>query len=260
MLLQNKVILVTGSTTGIGEAIARKCVAEGASVMAHGRREEAAQLLCADLGSKASYTLGDVADPDLCDSLVANTVSAFGRIDGIANNAAITARATLEQTDAATFDRHYHVNLRAPALIIRAALPHFRAQGEGTVVNIGSVNAWSGQANLMPYSASKGGLQTMTRNMANALAEERIRVNQLNVGWCTSPNEIALKISEGLPEDWPLHVPKDFAPTGKLLTPEEVANHVAFWLSPSSRPANGCVYELEQFCILGRSSDRDWDD
>jgi len=260
MLLKDKVVLVTGSTTGIGEAIARKCVAEGASVMVHGRREHAAQGLCVELGDAAAYTVGDVADPELCESLVANTVNRFGRIDGVANNAATTARATIEQTDAATFDRHYHINLRAPALIIRAALPHFRAQGEGTVVNIGSVNAWSGQADLMPYSASKGGLQTMTRNMANALAEDRIRINQLNVGWCTSPNEIALKISEGLPEDWYLNVPRAFAPTGRLLTPDQVAHHVAFWLSPDSQPANGCVYELEQFCILGRSSARDWDD
>ena len=157
MLLKDKVVLVTGSTTGIGEAIARKCVAEGASVMVHGRREHAAQGLCAELGDAAAYTVGDVADPELCESLVANTVNRFGRIDGVANNAATTARATIEQTDAATFDRHYHINLRAPALIIRAALPHFRALGEGTVVNIGSVNAWSGQADLMPYSASKGG-------------------------------------------------------------------------------------------------------
>ena len=260
MILENKVVLVTGSTTGIGEAIARKCVAEGASVMIHGRREHAAQALCAELGSRTAYTVGDVADPELCEALVANTVAKFGRIDCVANNAATTARATIEQTDAATFDHHYHTNLRAPALIIRAALPHFRSQGEGAVVNIGSVNAWSGQADLMPYSASKGGLQTMTRNMANALAEDRIRINQLNVGWCTSPNEIALKISEGLPEDWYLNVPKAFAPTGRLLTPEQVAHHAVFWLSPNSQPANGCVYELEQFCILGRSSARDWDD
>lgn len=259
MLLENRTILVTGSTTGIGEATARACVKEGASVMIHGRREQAAKALAEELGEMASYVVGDVAEPEVCERIVAATVSAFGRIDGVANNAALTARSTLEETDAATFDRHYHTNLRAPLLIIREAVPHFRSQGEGSIVNIGSVNAWSGQADLLPYSASKGGLQTMTRNLANGLAEERIRVNQLNVGWCTSPNEIALKISEGLPEDWHQNVPKSFAPSGKLLTPEDVASHVVFWLSPVSKPANGCVYELEQFCILGRSSARDWE-
>ncbi len=259
MLLDNQVVLITGSTTGIGEATARACVAQGAAVMVHGRREEAARDLCAELGDQARYIIGDLADPDLGARAVQATVKAFGRIDGVVNNGANTSRATLEETDAATFDRHYHVNLRAPLLVIRAALPHFRAQGAGTVVNIGSVNAWSGQADLLPYSCTKGGLQTMTRNMANALAADRIRVNQLNVGWCTTPNEIALKTAEGLPEDWHRHVPREFAPTGQLLTPAQVASHVVFWISPASRPANGCVYELEQFCILGRSVEREWD-
>ena len=258
MLLDNQVVLITGSTTGIGEAAARACVAQGASVMIHGRREGAAKALSADLGGKAQYVIGDLADPDLCARTVKATVEAFGRIDGVVNNGADTSRATLEETDAATFDRHYHVNLRAPLLVIREAVKYFRKQGEGAIVNIGSVNAWSGQGDLLPYSCTKGGLQTMTRNMANALAEEKIRVNQLNVGWCTSPNEIALKIAEGLPQDWYQKVPPAFAPTGKLLTPQDVASHIVFWVSSASKPANGCVYELEQFCILGRSSARDW--
>ncbi len=258
MQLKDRVILITGSTTGIGEAAARACVAEGAAVMIHGRREDAARALAQELGDKAGFVVGDVADPAVCTRIVEATVATFGRIDAVANNAALTARATLDETDAATFDRHYHTNLRAPLLIIRQAVRHFRKQGEGTVLNIGSVNAWSGQADLLPYSASKGGLQTMTRNLANGLAEEHIRVNQLNVGWCTSPNEIALKIGEGLPEDWYANVPREFAPTGRLLTPAEVAAHVVFWLSPASKPANGCVYELEQFCILGRSVEREW--
>lgn len=258
MQLKDKVVLITGSTTGIGEASARACVAEGASVMIHGRREDAARALAQELGARASFVVGDVVDPEVCTRIVETTVATFGRIDAVANNAARTSRATLDETDAETFDQHYHTNLRAPLLIIRQAVRHFRNQGEGTVVNIGSINAWSGQADLLPYSASKGGLQTLTRNLANGLAAERIRVNQLNVGWCTSPNEIALKIAEGLPADWYENVPQDFAPSGRLLTPEEVAAHVVFWLSPASKPANGCVYELEQFCILGRSVEREW--
>jgi NAD(P)-dependent dehydrogenase (short-subunit alcohol dehydrogenase family) len=169
------------------------------------------------------------------------------------NNAAVTTRSTLESTDAATFDRIIAINLRAPLLLVRAAVSHFRAQGGGVVVNIGSVNALAGEPNLLAYSASKGGLMTATRNLANALATEKIRVNQLNLGWVTTPNEIALKIREGLPVGWETQVPAAYAPTGRLLTPEEVARHVLFWLSDASAPANGVVYEVEQYSMIGRN-------
>ena len=252
-LLEGKIVLVTGSTTGIGEATARLCVAEGARVMIHGRSEDRARALQEELGDAAAYVLGDVGDPAVCELAVRETVDRFGAIHCISNNAALTWRATLAETDAETFDRMIAVNLRAPILVIRAAQSHFLQQGFGTVVNIGSVNALCGQPNLLPYSAAKGGLATATRNMANALADNRIRVNQLNVGWVTSPNEIALQQSEGMPTGWEKQVPATYAPTGRLLVPEEVAEHVVFWLSDRSAPANGCVYELEQYSVIGRS-------
>ncbi|RME57986.1 MAG: SDR family NAD(P)-dependent oxidoreductase, partial [Caldilineae bacterium] len=159
MLLADKVILVTGSTTGIGESTARRAVSEGARVMVHGRNEERARAVVDDLDEAAAYVIGDVADPAVCARVVQATVERFGRIDGVVNNAALTWRATLEETDAAMFDAIIAVNLRAPVLIIREAVKHFRAQGGGgAVVNIGSINALSGAPNLLPYSVAKGGL------------------------------------------------------------------------------------------------------
>lgn len=259
MNLQDKVILVTGSTTGIGEATARLAVAQGARVMIHGRREEQAQAVCRDLGEAADYVIADLLEPESCVTVVQATVARFGRLDGLVNNAALTTRSTLETTDAAMFDRIIGVNLRAPLLIIREAVNVFRAQASqgragGAIVNIGSINALSGAPNLLAYSAAKGGLMTATQNLANALATEKIRVNQLNVGWVTSPNEIALKISEGLPVGWENNVPAAYAPTGRLLTPEQVAQHIVFWLSDASVPANGVVYVLEQYSPIGRNN------
>ncbi len=156
------------------------------------------------------------------------------------------------ETDAEKFDRDVAVNT-APLLIIRRALPTFRKLGGGAVVNIGSVNALAGAAYLLPYSVSKGGLATMSRNLANALAEEGVRINHLNVGWVTSPNEIALQESEGRPKGWEKNVSKAYAPTGRLLIPEEVAAHVVFWLSDMSKPVSGAVYEVEQYSVIGRN-------
>lgn len=259
MYLQDKVVLITGSTTGIGEATARLAVAQGAQVMIHGRNEEAAQALSRELGDAAAYVIGDLIDPEVCVKIVQATVTRFGRIDGLVNNAALTTRSTLETTDAAMFDRIVGINLRAPLLIIREAVNAFRQQASqgrsgGAIVNIGSINALSGAPNLLAYSAAKGGLMTATQNLANALATEKIRVNQLNVGWVTSRNEIALKISEGLPVGWENNVPAAYAPTGRLLTPEQVAQHVVFWVSDASAPVNGAVYVLEQYSPIGRNN------
>ena len=258
MLLEDKVVLVTGSTTGIGEATARLAVAQGARVMIHGLEAEQAKAVCADLGDATDYIIADVADPDNCVKIVQATVARFGRLDALVNNAAVVTRSNLATTDAATFDRIINVNLRAPLLIIREAVNAFRQQAsEGrsgaAIVNIGSINALSGAANLLAYSASKGGLMTATQNLANALATEKIRVNQLNLGWVTSPNEIALQIREGLSEGWEERVPPAYAPSGRLLTPPQVAQHVVFWLSDASAPANGIVYTLEQYAPVGRN-------
>jgi len=255
MLLRDKVVLITGSTTGIGAASARLAVANGAKVMLHGLEEELARAVQQDLGDAAHYIIADVSEPTNCERIVQATVAHFGRIDALVNNAAVVTRSDLDSTDAAMFDHIIGINLRAPILIIREAVKAFTAQGTGgTILNIGSINALSGAPNLLAYSAAKAGLLTVTRNLANALGTQGIRVNQLNPGWITTPNEIALKIREGLPEGWQNNVPPVFAPTGRLTTPEEVAQHVVFWISDASAPANGVDYVVEQYSPMGRNS------
>ncbi|MCB0131810.1 MAG: SDR family NAD(P)-dependent oxidoreductase, partial [Caldilineaceae bacterium] len=170
MRLMDKIVLVTGSTTGIGEATARLCVAEGARVMVHGRDEARAQALCAQLGDRSAYVIADLAHPDGPGDLVRATVAHFGTLDAVVNNAAVTTRSNLDTTDAALFDWIVAINLRAPMLVIQAAVEEFRRRGAGVVLNVGSINALAGEPNLLAYSAAKGGLQTMSRNLANALA------------------------------------------------------------------------------------------
>jgi len=259
MRLKDKIVLITGSTTGIGESTARLCVAEGAKVMVHGRHEERARALCAELGPNAAYTLADLAQVESAAKLVDATIAHFGGLDIVVNNAAVTTRSDLESTDAPMFDWIIAINLRAPLLIIREAAREFRKQGKGVVLNVGSINGLSGEPKLLAYSAAKGGLMTLSRNLANSLATENIRVNHLNVGWVATPNEIALKISEGMGEGWENRVPPEYAPTGMLLTGEEVARHILFWISDDSAPANGVVYELEQYSIIGRNVSKAFD-
>jgi NAD(P)-dependent dehydrogenase (short-subunit alcohol dehydrogenase family) len=179
-------------------------------------------------------------------------LDAFGRLDAIVNNAALVTRSDLASTDAAFFDTMMAVNVRAPLLLIRAAYPHLK-QSQGCVLNIGSINAYSGESNLLAYSMSKGGLMTLSRNLADALCYDGIRVNHFNVGWVLTPNEYKQKIADGLPADWPEQIDPVYAPTGRIMPPEKIAAAAVYWLSDESRPISGSVVELEQYPVIGRN-------
>lgn len=253
MRLADKAIIVTGSTTGIGEAMARRFVAEGARVLVHGRDRERGQKLVDELGrGRAALHVDQLDDPGAAPRTVATAVKAFGRVDGVVNNAAWIVRSNIDTTDAALFDKCMAINVRAPMLLIKAALPHLK-QSQGAVLNIGSINGFCGEANQLAYSISKGALITMSRNLADAFGRDRVRVNHFNVGWVLSPNEYKLKISEGLPPDWPDHPPAAFAPSGRLMTPELIAAAAVFWIGDESRPISGSVLEVEQYPVIGRN-------
>lgn len=251
--LAGKAILVTGSSTGIGFAMAERLVAEGAKVLIHGRDAAEVDSAVAKLGTATSGATGDLAEPATAQAIVDATVAAFGRIDGLVNNAGIYPRGILTETTAAFFDHMFAINTRAPLLCAEAAIRAFRAQkSPGAIVTVGSINAYCGLSNLTVYSMSKGALMTMTRNLANTLGPERIRANQLNVGWTWTANEDATQQREGRKPGWQNHLPLRDAPTGRIMQPEEIAAHTAFWLSEDSAPVSGQIYEAEQFPVIGR--------
>ena len=251
MKLKDKAVIVTGSSMGIGEAIARRAVAEGARVLVHGREKDCTEAVAADLGMPSC--VGDVSDPAHCEALVAMAVGEFGKLDGVVNNAGVVWRNLLEGTDAAFWDGVMAINARAPMLIIRAALPHLSATG-GAVVNIGSVNAYSGEPNLMAYSAAKGALMTLTRNLGDTLHRDHgVRVNQINPGWVLSDGERQRKIDEGMDEDWFEKLDRNTAPSGRILEPAEIAATVVHFLTDEIGPVSGQVLDLEQFPFIGRN-------
>jgi NAD(P)-dependent dehydrogenase (short-subunit alcohol dehydrogenase family) len=253
MRLKDKVILITGSSTGIGAGMARIFAREGARLMIHGQEADEVRKVASDIGGGTALVIGALENPDVPARLVAETISRYGRIDGLVNNAAMKTRGTIETTDLALFDRTLAVNLTAPFLLIQAALPHFRKQGGGRVLNIGSVNGYCGERNQFAYSISKGALTTLTRNLADAHSAEGIRVNQFNVGWTLTPNEFELKKSEGLPDDWATKLPTNYAPSGRLLSPEDIAWAAVYFLSDEAALVNGAILDLEQYPMIGRN-------
>mgnify|MGYP001168144376 FL=1 len=253
MKLSGKTVLITGSATGIGEAMARLCHAQGANLVIHGKGKEEVRRVAADLGERVLERTDDLSDPTSPDRLVEAAIDAFGRLDALVNNAAMITRKDLDASSPVQFDYDFAVNTRAPLFLIKAALPHL-TEAKGNILNIGSINSYCGERNLVVYSMTKGAMLTMTRNLGDTLHRENgVCVNQFNLGWVLSPNEITSKIAEGLPEDWPDKVPATFAPCGRIMLPEEIARIALPWIAGDTRPVSGSVIDVEQFPVIGRN-------
>lgn len=249
--LAQKVALVTGSTSGIGRGIVEHFAALGARVVVHGRRAQQAQEIADRLradGYEAAFVAADLANVDDCRRAVAFTIEHFGGIDVLVNNAALTTRGYLEDVPVEVWDTIMHVNLRAPFICLQEAVRSMKTRGGGSIVNIGSVNAYIGEPKLGPYSVSKGGMMTMTRNAAATLNRYRIRVNQINVGWTLTEGEERVKREQEDDPDW-LEKAIKTRPFGRLLTPKDVAIAVEYFASDASEAITGTVMDFEQYPV-----------
>lgn len=258
MRLQNKVIIITGSCTGIGKAIARKCVQEGAKVVVHGLDAPLGEALIDEFGvSNAVLHIEDITLEGAAERLVLKAVNAFGRLDAVVNNAAMITASNIQTTTLDLFRKILETNSLAPFSLIKAALPYL-TESKGSVLNIGSVNAWCGEPDLLAYSVSKGALQTLTRNLGDTLNRENgVRVNQVNPGWVLTEKETQLKKELGFEDNWDTKLPDVYAPAGRILRPDEIAAAVIYWISSESYPISGQVVELEQYPIIGRNPPKD---
>lgn len=254
MRLKDKVILITGSYTGIGRAIARRCVTEGAKVVLNGLHKERSKPLLEELGPSHAICLTvDITEATAPEQLVMKAIDTFGKLDVVVNNAAIVASSNMKTTTIPYLERMLAVNTVAPFAIIQAALPHL-IKSKGCVVNIGSINSWSGEPNLLAYSISKGALMTMSRNLGDSLFREHgVRVNQINPGWVLTEHEFINQREQGKPDNWHETLSEVFAPAKRLFKPEELASAAVYLMDDESGPISGQVIEVEQFPMIGRN-------
>ncbi|MFM8254569.1 MAG: SDR family oxidoreductase, partial [Actinomycetota bacterium] len=245
----------TGGTSGIGAAIARAIIQEGGQVLVHGINESEGRALVTSLGPNASLCIADLAHDSAPEVIVAAALAAFGKIDGLVNNAAIIERSNLKAITPKGFDQTIAINTKAPLFLIQAAHPHV-AKTRGSVLNIGSINAYAGESTLLAYSMSKGALQTMTRNLANALGVTGVRINLINPGWILTEREDRDQVARGLEVGWHTNLDRNAIPLGAMSTPENLAHAAIYWLSDESYPFTGSVVELEQFSIIGRNPEK----
>ena len=249
--LQGKIALVTGSSSGIGRGIAEHFAALGARVVVHGLDEAetgAAAERLRSAGGAVAWIAGDLSDVETCRGVVRFAVEHYGGIDVLVNNAASLARGYIEDVPVEQWDAIMAVNLRAPFLCLQEAVKSMKTRNGGSIVNIGSVNAYIGEPKLGPYSVSKGGLMTLTRNAAASLNRYRIRVNQLNVGWTLTEGEERIKRTEGKGPEW-LDEAIATRPFGRLLSPHDIALAAAYFASEDSALVTGAVTDLEQYPV-----------
>ena len=259
MRLKNKVILITGAYTGIGRAIAKACVKEGALVVLNGLRDEKGKSLVDELGSDIATTITmDITQEGVPELLVKEALQRFGKLDAVVNNAAMIVSSNIDTTDLAFMRKMLAINTLAPFAIIQAALPSLKVT-KGCILNIGSINSWSGEPNLLAYSISKGALMTMSRNLGDSLFRDYgIRVNQINPGWVLTENEKINQKQQGMNDDWYKDLPDLFAPAQRIFEPQEIASGAVYLLSDECGPVSGQVLELEQFPMIGRNLPKNW--
>ncbi len=246
--LTRQVIVVTGAASGIGAAIARLLSYEGVGALHLTDRDEGGlRRVAEEMSVPVATSIADLADPAAPQRIADAAAARFGRIDGLVNAAGLTTRGSVETGTAALWDELFAINGRAGFLLMQAAIADMKLRkSAGSIVNILSMNAYCGIPELAIYASTKGAMLTLTKNAAQALMADRIRVNGINLGWVATAAEHKMQAEIlGRGEDW-LEAAAAAQPLGRLLTAEEAARLAVFLLSDASIPMSGAIVDLEQ--------------
>jgi L-fucose dehydrogenase len=252
MRLKDKVAIVTGSTKGIGQGIARVFSREGARVIVVARGEEEGKKMAAELGAsegRSIYVKTDVSDSISVQNMIKMTIGAFGKLDILVNNAGYHISKNVEETSEEEWEFIINTNLRSTFLCSKYAIPHLR-KTKGNIVNISSMVGLVGQPNAGAYSATKGGQIAMSKGMAIDFAKDGIRVNIICPGWIQTP----------LVDDWFSQQKDEKAareyifgahPLGRIGTSEECGLAALYLASDESAFVTGITLNIDGGITLG---------
>lgn len=246
--------IITGGSQGLGLATAEEMIESGLTrIVIVGRdpaKGAAAVGHLESLGAETVFTAADLGEAGAPARILSDAEGRFGSIGALVNAAASTDRDSVWNTTAEIFDRMFAVNVRAPYLLIQGVARNMRSSGiAGSIVNVGSVSGHVGAPFITSYSASKAALIALTRNLANTLAEHRIRLNIVNPGWMNTPAENVIQREyHGATDGW-LEEAGARQPFGRLIEPREVARLIAFLASPASGLMTGAVIDFDQHVV-----------
>jgi gluconate 5-dehydrogenase len=227
--LSGRTALVTGSTRGIGLALARALAAAGARVAVNGRDRRAVDEVAASLDGAVAAPFDVTSEVEVADG-----VAALGRVDVLVNNAGITLRAPLEDWSLADWRRIVDANLTSAFLLARAVAPQMIERGSGKIVNVGSVMAELARPTVAPYAATKGAVRMLTRGMCADWARHGIQVNAIGPGYFRTDLTASLQ-ADGQFDSWL----RARVPAGRWGEPAELGGAVVFLASAASDFVNG---------------------
>jgi NAD(P)-dependent dehydrogenase (short-subunit alcohol dehydrogenase family) len=249
--MDGKIAVITGSTQGLGEAIAHLFVERGcAGLVICGRNAERGAKVKADLeakGAKVVFVQADLAKIEDVRTVIAACDKAFGKIDALVNAAGLTDRGTIWDTTPEFFDQMFAINVKAPFFLMQDALHLMKkSKTRGSIVNILSMSGHGGQNFISAYCSSKGALATLTRNVAASVMKSRVRVNGLNIGWMDTPGEDRIMKTFHEAETGWLKKAEEGRPFGRLLKPAEVARACAYLCCDESGMMTGSIIDFDQ--------------
>lgn len=245
--LTGKVVIVTGAAKGIGEAIAHRLAAEAAIVAVVGRNDADNQKVVdaiIEAGGQAAGFAAELSQPEACAQAVAAVAAKWGRIDGIVNNAGVNDGVGLENGSYERFMQSLHRNLVHYYLVAHHALPYLK-QSKGSIVNITSKTAETGQGNTSAYAAANGGRNALTREWAVELLKYGIRVNAVVVAECMTPAYDTWLKTLSNPEEKLQEITAKIPLENRMTTGAELANAVAFLLSSVSSHTTGQLLHVD---------------
>ena len=242
--LANKVAIVTGAGSGIGRACALALAREGASVTLVGRRKDRLERAAQQIGDSALVVSADVGKKSDIDRMVAQTVSRFGGIHVLVNNAGILHIGNCEQISEQQWDETFRVNVRAVWLLSSAVLPPMREAGGGSIINLASVLGINGARNRAAYASSKGAVVLLTKCMAIDHALDKIRVNAICPGFVETELTDAV-LSKAPDREAARRERAAVHPIGRLGRPEDIAGMAVYLASDESAWVTGAVLPVD---------------
>ena len=245
--LDNKIIIVTGGAKGIGLGICKVLASEGAIPVIIGRKESDNQIAIKEIeaaGGIAKSVVAELTKPEDCENAIKQIVTEFGRIDGLVNNAGVNDGVGLESGNYDAFIDSLHKNLVYYYLMAHHALSELK-KSKGSIVNIGSKTADTGQGSTSAYAASNGGRNALTREWAVELLKYGIRVNAVIVAECYTPLYETWIKTFANPEEKLIQITDKIPFENRMTTAEEIANMVVFLLSEKSSHTTGQLIHVD---------------